>query len=77
MGKKFKDVLDKYTFSIIAGLWAMGFLIAGFIVEPPGEIHHSVLTAVGEVFGYVAAVSGIKEWGTNMREKYRMNNEEE
>lgn len=77
MGKKFKDVLDKYTFSIVTAFWAMGFLVAGFIVEPPGEIHSSVLTAIGEVFGYVAAISGIKEWGANARAKYRINGEEE
>ena len=74
--RKFKEFIDKYTFSVITGFWAMGFLIAGFCVPPVGEIHPSVLTAIGEIFGFVAAVSGIKEWGMNSRAKYRSNAEE-
>lgn len=78
--RKLKEIIDKYTFSVICGFWAMAFLIAGFCVPPVGEIHPSVLTAIGEIFGFVAAVSGIKEWGSNVRAKYRSkeeNNDEE
>lgn len=65
--KKFKDIFDKYTFSVITGFWAMAFFIASFIVPPTGEISSSVLAAVGEIFAFVTAVAGIKEWGINYR----------
>lgn len=75
--RKLKEFIDKYTFSVITGFWAMGFLIAAMIIPPAGEIHPSVLTAVGEIFGFVAAVSGIREWGMNSRAKYRSVPEDE
>lgn len=36
-----------------------GLLIAGFIVKPTGEIHPSVLTALGEVLTFAGALFGI------------------
>lgn len=75
--KKLREIIDKYEFSVITGFWAMAFLIAAFCVPPKGEIHPSVLTAIGEVFGFVAAVSGIKEWGINSRAKYRSTENDE
>lgn len=37
-----------------------GILIAGFIVPPTGEIHHSVLIAFGEILTFSATLFGIK-----------------
>ena len=36
-----------------------GLLIAGFIVKPTGEIHPSVLTALGEILTFAGALFGI------------------
>ncbi len=36
-----------------------GLLIAGFIVPPTGEIHSSVLVAVGEVLTFAGSLLGI------------------
>lgn len=35
-----------------------GLLIAGFCVEPPGEIHSSVLIAFGEILTFVGSIFG-------------------
>lgn len=75
--RKLREIIDKYTFAVITGFWAMGFLVAAMIIPPAGEIHPSVLTACGEIFGFVAAVSGIREWGLNSRAKYRSVSEDE
>lgn len=36
-----------------------GLLIAGFIVEPPGEIHQSVLIGFGECLTFAGSLLGI------------------
>lgn len=36
-----------------------GLLIAGFIVEPPGEIHQSVLIGFGECLTFAGSILGI------------------
>ena len=36
-----------------------GLLIAGFIIQPPGEIHNSVLVAFGETSTFAGALFGI------------------
>jgi len=69
--KQLKELIDKYTLSVITVFWAMAFFVASFIVPPTGIIEPSVLTAIGEIFAFVAAVTGIKEWGTNYRSRYR------
>lgn len=75
--RRIKDVFDKYTFSVLTGFWAMAFLVAGFLVEPTGEIHPSVLTACGEMFGFVAAVTGLEKYKDVSRMKYLKEKEEE
>lgn len=70
MGKRFKEVIDKYTFSVIMTLIGVIFFTASFIVPPLGVIDTTVLTAVGELFGFTAAVSGIHQAGVNARMKY-------
>lgn len=36
-----------------------GLLIAGFVIQPPGEIHNSVLVAFGETSTFAGALFGI------------------
>lgn len=75
MGKKFKDVLDKYTFSVIMAFIGVIFFAISLFLPPCGQVDPSVLTAVGELFGFTAAISGIQQYGQNARMKY--NKEEE
>lgn len=70
MGKKFKDVLDKYTFSVIIAFIGVAFFVASFVCPPLGIIDTSVMTAMGELFGFTAAISGIHQYGQNARMKY-------
>lgn len=53
-----KQALRNFTCALFAVL-AAGVLTAGFIVNPRGEIHSSVLIAFGECLTFVAAVFGI------------------
>lgn len=75
MGKKFKEVFDKYTFSVVMAFIGVVFFATSLFLPPTGEISPSVLTAVGELFGFTAAISGIHQYGQNARMKY--NNEPE
>lgn len=68
---KFKEWLDKYTLSVVMLFVGVGFLIASFIVPPIGVIDSSVLTAVGEIFTFTAAVCGIEEYGLRTKLKYK------
>lgn len=36
-----------------------GLLIAGFMIDPAGEIHNSVLVAFGEALSFAGAIFGI------------------
>lgn len=48
--------------TFVSGMLAVvgtAILVAGFIVNPRGEIHSSVLIAFGECITFVAAVFGI------------------
>ena len=36
-----------------------GLLVAGFVVEPPGQIHQSVLIGFGECLTFVGAIIGV------------------
>ena len=38
---------------------SVGLIIGGFCVPPTGQIDGSVLTAVGELFGFAALASGL------------------
>lgn len=45
--------LAKIMLFVTTGL-AFGLLVFGAITPPPGEIHPSILKAVGEMFGFAA-----------------------
>ena len=53
-----KKALQNFTCGLLA-VAATTVLAAGFIVNPRGEIHSSVLIAFGECLTFVAAVFGI------------------
>ena len=54
----------RYSIQHIAALVVLfigiALVIASFCVPPTGEIHHSVLTALGEVLTFVGSVWGIE-----------------
>ena len=77
MSKRFREIMDKYTLSVIMAFFGAAFFVASFIVPPLGVIDPSVLTAVGELFGFTAAVSGIHQYGANARMKYTGTSEDE
>lgn len=51
-----------WVLAIASFIVAMGLAIYGVTVPPPGEIHASVLTFVGEILTWVSAVLGIGEF---------------
>lgn len=76
MGKKFRETIDKYTFSVIMALIGVIFFAVSLVMPPMGVIDASVLTAIGELFGFTSAISGIHQYGQNARLKYTGNSEE-
>ena len=55
MGKPFKKMTPAAKVAlIITTVLAFGLLIFGALTPPPGEIHPSILKAVGEMFGFAA-----------------------
>lgn len=53
-------------------LFGCGFLVAGFMVNPVGQIHDSVLISVGEVFTFAGSVLGINATYKSKLEKNEM-----
>lgn len=45
--------------AVILTIAGIGLLIAGFLVEPLGEINSSILIAFGEILTFVGAIFGI------------------
>lgn len=66
MEGKDKDNKQLFTLTqrrhIILGtlIFSAGMIIAGFMVEPPGVIDSSVLTAIGEITGFVSLCVGFE-----------------
>ena len=61
---RFKDIWRSAPILSRVSFWicliaSIGILVAGFICPPLAEIHNSVLTAVGELFGFAALGAGI------------------
>lgn len=65
MIKRILDGLQEHKIAfmfILAGfltLFGCALLLAGFIVEPMGEIGHSVMISAGEVFTFAGSILGI------------------
>lgn len=55
--------MHKGTIQLAASIFLIvvgcALLVAGFIVAPQGEIHHSVLIAFGEIMTFAGALMGI------------------
>lgn len=66
-----KDHKAAYVTAIIAFIVGWGLTIAGFIVEPRGEVHGSVLAVLGEAMVYAASVFGVALYFKNEMTKFR------
>ena len=60
-----------YVTAILAFIFGWGLTIAGFIVEPKGEIAGSVLAVLGEAMVYAASVFGVSMYFTHEMTKFR------
>ena len=70
MEKDFKQKAA-YTTAIIAFMIGWGLTIAGFVVEPTGEISGSVLAVLGEAMVYAASVFGVTLYFQHQMDKFR------
>ena len=68
-----KNTHDKAAMitAIIAFIIGWGLTIAGFIVEPTGEVSGSVLAVLGEAMVYAASVFGVGLYFKNQMAKFR------
>jgi hypothetical protein len=60
-----------YWTAIIAFVVGWGLTIAGFIVEPLGEVSGSVLAVLGEAMVYAASVFGVTLYFNHQMQKFR------
>lgn len=60
-----------YWTAIIAFIIGWGLTIAGFCVNPVGEVSGSVLAILGEAMVYAASVFGVTLYFNNQMEKFR------
>ena len=60
-----------YWTAIIAFIIGWGLTIAGFIVEPVGEVSGSVLAILGEAMVYAASVFGVTLYFNHQMQKFR------
>lgn len=77
LSTRVKTFLTKYRVSVIVLFFAMTLVVAGFFVPPMGVIDGSVLTAIGEVFAFTAAITGIDTYRQNFLDKLNRNIEKE
>ena len=60
-----------YVTAIIAFVIGWGLTIAGFIVEPTGQVHDSVLWILGQALVYTASVLGVTMYFNSQMVKFR------
>lgn len=72
-----KTFFTKYRVSLIVLFFGMALMIAGFIVPPTGVIDGSVLTGLGEIFAFTAAITGIDTYRQNFIDKLNKNSEKD
>jgi hypothetical protein len=60
-----------YWTAILAFVIGWGLTIAGFIVEPLGEVSGSVLAVLGEAMVYAASVFGVTLYFNHQMQKFR------
>lgn len=75
--ERVKTFLTKYRVSLIVLFFSMALIVAGFLMPPAGAIDGSVLTAIGEVFTFTAAITGIDTYRQNFLDKLNRNREKE
>lgn len=68
-----KNTIQLLT-SVTAVVFGAILVAAGFIVEPTGEIHPSVLTAFGEILTFAGAVIGVDYHYKDKRDGRQTNN---
>ena len=56
---------------MVAFVAGWGLTIAGFIIDPQGEVHDSVLWILGQALIYTASVLGIGMYFNNQMAKFR------
>lgn len=71
--KKGMDIKDKtaYVTAILSFVIGWGLTIAGFIIEPKGEVSGSVLAVLGEALVYTAGVLGVTMYVKHSMERLR------
>ena len=55
---KTKEIIT-YGFAFIALLFGFGISIAGFVVDPTGQLHDSVLWVLGQALVFAGAIIGV------------------
>ena len=67
------DIKTKFAIgtALVAFVVGWGLTIAGFILEPRGEVHDSVLWILGQALIYTASVLGIGMYFNNQMAKFR------
>ena len=60
-----------YITAIAAFVAGWGLTIAGFIVEPTGQVHDSVLWILGQALVYTASVLGVTMYFNSQMLKFR------
>lgn len=67
------DIKTKFAIgtAVVAFVVGWGLTIAGFILDPQGEVHDSVLWILGQALIYTASVLGIGMYFNNQMAKFR------
>lgn len=67
------DIKQKFAIvtAVVAFLVGWGLTIAGFIIDPTGQVHDSVLWILGQALVYTASVLGIGMYFNNQMAKFR------
>lgn len=69
---KTKEIIA-YGIAVMVALVGLGLCVAGFVVNPTGEIHSSVQWVLGEALVFVATVLGISYYARNAINSVRDN----
>ena len=67
------DVKTKFAIvtAVVAFVVGWGLTIAGFILDPKGQVHDSVLWILGQALIYTASVLGFGMYFNNQMVKFR------
>lgn len=67
------DIKQKFAIgtAVVAFVVGWGLTVAGFIIDPRGQVHDSVLWILGQALIYTASVLGIGMYFNNQLAKFR------